>query len=284
MVKNVTTREPSGYLKRRTSSNDQEEPKRESLFTEDFYQTISKISIEDLIPYKKQARQHFDHEKLLNLAQTIREHGLRQPLTVIPSEEASGIYEVVSGERRLRAAKLAGYDRVPCIIIHDGKKAREISLIENLQREDLHPIEEGNAYKALLEEGICNSQLEISTRLGITESQVSEKIKLASLPKEITAEIIENRITTRAELRRIVNSEAEDEMREALRVIKNARTEAPIQSSRLRLNKSKLLEVKLIGNQIEVRRGNLDHIKPEIINMIHQTLISIAAEIKTHEG
>lgn len=280
MVKEVAVREPSEYLRRRSPREESGELKKDSLFSEEFYQQVHRIPITDLVPYKNQARIHFDEEKILALSQTIREHGVRQPLTIIPSENTQGLYEVVSGERRLRAAKLAGLDRVPCIIIHDSQKARRVALIENLQREDLHPIEEGIAYKALLEEGLCGSQLEISQRLGVSEGQVSERLRLASLPREIVDELISKRVTRRADLRKIMNCVSEDEMWMAVHIITQGPELAPIHSSKIRLNKSKLFEIKLVGDQIEVRRGNMEHIKPDLVSMIHQALLNMANEIK----
>src|SRR3990167_11470488 len=96
------------------------------------------FSVEDLIPYKNQARTIFDEEEINKLSETIKEHGIRQPLTILKSINSPNKYEVVSGERRLRAAKLVGLKKVPCIIIRDERHADEISLLENIQRQDLH--------------------------------------------------------------------------------------------------------------------------------------------------
>ena len=90
--------------------------------------------IDKVRPYNEQARTYFDESEIIALSKTIIEHGIRQPLTVIGTDEG---FQVVSGERRLRAAKLAGLKKVPIIIISDDKKAEELSLIENIQRKDL---------------------------------------------------------------------------------------------------------------------------------------------------
>ncbi len=107
------------------------------------------LNVENLKTYSKQARKCFDLEELNKLAETIREHGVRQPLSVIKTEEP-GIYQVISGERRLRAAKISGLEKVPCIILSDTAKVEEIAVIENIQRADLYPIELSNAYTSLL--------------------------------------------------------------------------------------------------------------------------------------
>ena len=130
------------------------------------------IDIERLFPYSKQARTYFDEEKLQNLANTIREYGVQQPLSVIKCEEV-GKYEVISGERRLRAAKLAGLNKVPCIIIKRQEAAEEIAIIENLQRDDLHPIELAKAYNTLLENYNRGDQKKLADKLGLYKSQIS---------------------------------------------------------------------------------------------------------------
>ena len=104
------------------------------------------INVENLIPFKNQARIYFDDKEIENLSESIKRHGIRQPLTIIPYEDNKGIFEVISGERRLKAAKIVGLNKVPCIIIHDRNIAQEIAIIENIHRQDLHPIELGLAF------------------------------------------------------------------------------------------------------------------------------------------
>ncbi|MBO4355849.1 MAG: ParB/RepB/Spo0J family partition protein, partial [Clostridia bacterium] len=111
----------------------------------------SKLSVSDLYPRSNQPRKRFDEEALSELAESIRQNGMIQPIAVRKTDV--GFYEIIAGERRWRAAKLAGLAEVPVIIIDaDDKKTAELSLIENIQREDLNPIEEASAYKSLIEE------------------------------------------------------------------------------------------------------------------------------------
>ena len=161
------------------------------------------INIEDLIPFKKQARTVFDEEELASLSESIRSHGIRQPLTIIPSAEIQDKYEVVSGERRLRAAILVGLKTVPCIVIHDYQKAEEIALIENLHREDLHPVELGVALNSLLNHKVFNSQSEMAMKLSISKTSVSELVQLSRLDEEVQEYLIKNNITLRDKLRKI---------------------------------------------------------------------------------
>lgn len=284
MAKDHATREPSGYLRRR--SNVEAFPpvlQRGSLYTDDLYQTINNILVDDLIPYKNQARSLFNEETLEELARTIKTHGVRQPLTVMPSPDFEGKFEVISGERRLRAAKMAELTRVPCIIIHDQKQAREISLIENLQREDLHPIEEGAAYKALLEEGIYASQQEIAQHLAIPKSQVSELIKLASLPADVARELIDKKITKRAILREISAAASEEEMLSVIRQDEPDKASAPAlttQTYRMRTSQAKILEVRLVGDRFEIKQANTQHIRTDLVETLRQKLLHIAEELR----
>lgn len=283
MAKEFATREPSTYIKRR--SNVEGLPinlQRESLYTENIYQTINNIHVDNLFPYEKQARTLFDEERLQELAKTIREHGVRQPLTVLPVEGSEGHFEVISGERRLRAAKIAGLTRVPCIIVHDPKAARELSLIENLQREDLHPIEEGMAYKSLLDEGIYASQFEISQSLSVAKSQISELIKFASLPKAICQELIDKKIFKRSVLRKIVSASCENDMWAVLKG--EYKVSLPAASSvRMRINQSKLLEIKLVGDRFEIKRGSTQYIRSDLLDLLRQKLMHIVEELKASQ-
>jgi len=161
------------------------------------------ISVNDLIPFRSQARILFDEEEILLLAESIKLHGIRQPLTVLFSNNK---YEVISGERRLRAAKLAGINKVPCIVINDSTQADAIALIENIHRKDLHPIELGTTYKNLLDNKIFNSQFELADKISVNKSQVSEYIKYANLNPEIKNHIIQNKILSREKLREVLKA------------------------------------------------------------------------------
>lgn len=162
------------------------------------------MSVDKLIPFKNQARKIFNEEELLSLADSIKEYGVRQPLTVIKSDD--GQYEVVSGERRLIAAKKAGLERVPCIILKDDNQSDAIALIENIHRKNLHLIELGNAYKKLLENKVFQSQNELAAKVSVAISHVSECIKYASLPPEVQKDILMKGVKGRTGMRKIVNT------------------------------------------------------------------------------
>ena len=125
-----------------------------------------------------QPRRHLDPQELEDLAQSIREHGILQPLLVRPSGEG---FELLAGERRWRAAQLAGLERVPVIVCEaDDRRALEVGLLENIQRADLHFFEEAEGYRRLLEEfGL--TQEELARRLGRSQSAVANKLRLLKL-------------------------------------------------------------------------------------------------------
>lgn len=168
------------------------------------------LPVDKLLPFKGQARRHFDEDSIKALASTIVEHGIRQPLTVLPSAEKSGYYEVVSGERRLKAAKLLNLKQVPCIIITDQKKAEEIAIIENVQRKDLHPIELMQAYQNLMDHKICNTLQEIADKIGVHKSSVVDVLNLRLLPVSIREMLIEHKIKNRDFLRELCKAKPAD--------------------------------------------------------------------------
>ena len=142
------------------------------------YLPISKVE-----SYANQPRKHFDEESLAELADSIREHGILQPLTV--RRLSTGYYQIVAGERRWRAARLAGLTEVPAIIIEaDDRKMTELALIENLQREDLNPIEEAEGYRSLMD-GYHMTQEEAAARVGKSRSAVANALRLLGLCSEV---------------------------------------------------------------------------------------------------
>ena len=134
-------------------------------------------------PGRKQPRKRVDDETLADLADSIRTHGIIQPLTV--RRLSSGYYQIIAGERRWRAAKLAGLSEVPAVIIEaDDRKVMELGLIENLQREDLNPMEEAMGYRTLMEEyGL--TQEETAQRVGKSRPAVANALRLIALPDAI---------------------------------------------------------------------------------------------------
>lgn len=162
------------------------------------------ILVDDLIPYHNQARIHFNDDEIESLSASISMYGVRQPLTVLSSDIHKGKFEVISGERRLRAARLSRLEKVPCIIIEDKKQAEEISIIENIHRLDFHPVELGSALKNLLNSDFINNQSDLAEKLSMKKSVISEHLQYAELNNEVREYLISNNIKSRDILRKVV--------------------------------------------------------------------------------
>ncbi len=144
---------------------------------------VSNLKLSQIDPKGDQPRKHFDKETLEQLAASIAENGLLQPILV--REYGDGRYQIIAGERRFRASKLAGLTEIPAIIMErDDKKVAEIALIENVQREDLNPIEEALGYRALATE-YDMTQEEISLKVGKSRSAITNTLRLLDLPDVI---------------------------------------------------------------------------------------------------
>ncbi|MCR4430283.1 MAG: ParB/RepB/Spo0J family partition protein [Tepidanaerobacteraceae bacterium] len=155
-------------------------------------ENIQEISIKEIRVNQNQPRKHFDEKKIEELAESIKQHGVLQP--VILRKRSEG-YELVAGERRWRAAQKAGVEKIPAIVKElSDLDVMEIALIENLQREDLSPLEEAEAYKKLIEE-FGMTQEELSKRVGKSRSQIANTVRLLNLDDEIKEMIIEEKLT-----------------------------------------------------------------------------------------
>lgn len=153
---------------------------------------IIEADINNIVVNPHQPRRFFDEEKLENLSQSIKTHGIIQPLTV---SKNGNQYELVAGERRFQAAKLAGLKKVPVIVRDvDELEKLELAIIENVQRHDLNPIEEGMAYQKLTEEYQMNQE-EVAVKMGKSRSLVANKMRLLSLPVEVQKGLIDGKIT-----------------------------------------------------------------------------------------
>ncbi len=171
---------------------------------------VREVELGLIKPNPYQPRTEFDDQKLEELARSIEEHGVIQPIIV---RKKDGGYELVAGERRWRAAKKAGIRKIPAIVkeYSDGQML-EIALLENLQREDLNPIEEATAYKQLIEDlGITQETL--SKRIGKSRSVIANSIRLLNLPEEIQNLLAKGKITT-GHARALLSLDNEEEQKQ----------------------------------------------------------------------
>lgn len=198
----IKTRQGSGYLKqlystaRNTAGTTHSHLKNLTTFLVNFV-PVDKVDASEL-----QVRVHFDDAEVQALSHSIKEHGVLQPILVVQDGDR---YKVIAGERRLRASKLAGIERIPARVLSTNDKAtHEIALRENLDRVDLHPLEEGEGYLSLLEAQLYTSHDTIAKAFGKPKSRITECIGFTRLPEETKAELLKRGVKNRALLRQLL--------------------------------------------------------------------------------
>ena len=155
---------------------------------------VLQINIDDIIPNRFQPRISFDEKALNELAASIKEHGIIQPLVL---RKLGSKYEIIAGERRYKAATLAGLSTVPAVISNiDDNKSAEIALVENIQRKDLTAIEEARSYKNLLDKGYL-TQEQLAKKMGLSQSAISNKLRLLNLDDRVQQALLEGKISER---------------------------------------------------------------------------------------
>ena len=158
--------------------------------------SLMTLRVSDIEPNKDQPRKAFEPNALAELADSIREHGILQPVVVraLPG----GVYQIIAGERRWRASRMARLSEIPAIVIEaDDAKVRELALIENLQRQDLTPLEEAEGYRSLMEHSGM-TQEEVAARLGKSRPVVANALRLLNLPKGVKMQLDEGFLTAGA--------------------------------------------------------------------------------------
>lgn len=191
-------------------------------------ENIKNIKIIEIEPNINQARKKFNEEALNELAQSIKTYGIIQPIIV---EKKDGFYRIIAGERRWRAAKIAGLKEVPCIVRdEDEQRNKEISLIENIQRENLNPIEKAIGYKELIDNYNLKQQ-ELADKLGISRTNVTNTLRILNLDKRVIELAIEGKLTE-GHCRSLLAIEDPDKQYEmALRIIEKGQTVRDIERS-----------------------------------------------------
>lgn len=186
-----------------------------SILDDNVYETkkdsVSTVKIGDVEPRRDQPRKAFDDESIQSLADSILIHGVLQPIIVRENINFPGTYEIIAGERRWRAAKMAGLSEIPAITVDgDDLKVAQIALVENVQREDLNPVEEAFAYQALIERfGLTQEQL--SKEVGKSRSAIANMLRLIDLPDEVL-ELLKNGEITTGHARAILGLDDEEKM------------------------------------------------------------------------
>ncbi len=189
--------------------------------TQDSTNTVT-LSISEIEPNRSQPRKSFDEKALGELADSIRQHGIITPILVRPMTD--GGYQLVAGERRWRAARMAGLSEVPVVIREmNDTEAMELALIENLQREDLNPIEEAEGYRVLMDTyGLTQDQ--VAERVNKSRPAIANAVRLLNLPKEVLEQVKSGRLSS-GHARALLSMESTEQMKElAAEVIKKEMT------------------------------------------------------------
>ncbi len=196
---------------------------------------VNKLRVAQIDPKSDQPRKNFDSELLSQLADSIATHGVLQPILV--REMPLGRYQIIAGERRFRAAKLAGLSEIPAIVIEgDEKKAAQLAMIENVQREDLNPLEEAMGYRTLSED-YGMTQEEISAEIGKSRSAIANALRLLDLPAELLSRVADGSITA-GHARAILSLKREsDKFLLADKIIANGLSVRDAEEAARRLNK-----------------------------------------------
>ncbi|MCI7268461.1 MAG: ParB/RepB/Spo0J family partition protein [Mollicutes bacterium] len=224
---------------------------------------IINIKTEQIIPNTYQPRKNFNEEALMELSQSIKEHGIIQPLTV---RKIGEIYELVAGERRWRAARMLSLEEVPCIIVDiTDRESVQIALIENLQREDLNFIEEAEAYYNLIHDHNF-TQEEIAIKMGKKQSTISNKLRLLKLSEKVRELCVNNFLTERHARALLIIPSEELQIKIIKQVVKE---KLNVQATEELINKELL---RLAGEQYKNRNKNITAVFPAklYVNTIKQ--------------
>jgi ParB family chromosome partitioning protein len=223
-------------------------------------EVIIEIALDKIRPNRFQPRKEFKDEKLKELSDSIKKHGLIQPITVVPSV-VPGQYEIIAGERRFRASKLAGVKTIKAIVKQsaDDKQRFDLALIENIQREDLNPIEEAQAFRRLVDEFKHTHEL-IAESVGKERSVITNSLRLLSLPEDIQNLISEGKISA-GHGRILAGIENEKRQKEAVKQIleeklsvRAAEKFSANSKKKQQSNEEKKCEIELINLGEEIQR------------------------------
>lgn len=240
---------------------------------------LKMINIEYIVPNTNQPRTYFDSEAISELSQSIIENGLIQPIIVRPIE--LGQYEIVAGERRFRACQKAMMNEIPCIIEdYDDAKLAQVAIIENIQRENLTPIEEATAYQRLIET-YGYTQMMIANQVGKKQSTIANKLRLLNLPKKVQDSVKNREITERHARALLSLPDASSQVKTLGKVIKQGLN---VQQTEDLIAKGKKDKIKKAP-----KRGVSQHIKLAIntvkqaVDMVHKTGIDLVLDESDQE-
>ena len=219
---------------------------------------IVQVNIDDIIPNRFQPRLSFDDQGLKELAASIKEHGIIQPLVL---RKLGSKYEIIAGERRYKASQMAGLNTVPAVISNiDDNSSAEVALVENIQRRNLTPIEEARSYKNLLDKGYTQEQL--AQKMGISQSSVANKLRLLNLDESVQQALLEGKISERHARSLLILNDAEKEKEWLNRIITERLTVRQLDQELKKLkeeeNKTDIPLVDLSFNAEAIKNNSFD--------------------------
>ena len=213
---------------------------------------LAVINIDDIFPNRFQPRLKFDEEKLSELSDSIRKYGVIQPIVVRP---VNGKYEIIAGERRYKASMMAGRTTIPAVIVNlSDRDSEEIALLENIQRQQLSPIEEAVSYKRILDMGYI-TQDELAKKLGKAQSTIANKVRLLNLDDEVQEALLENKISERHARSLLRLSDKADQVKMLHRII-NARLTVKVTDNEIA--KLKEEKNKQVNKQVQTDDNNIE--------------------------
>lgn len=225
------------------------------------------LDINIIIPNDNQPRTHFENEKIQELSESIKKNGLLQPIVVRPYGD---VYQIVVGERRYRACKLANLEEIPCIVQeYDEKQTATAALVENVQREDLSAIEEALAYQAIIDsQNITQSQL--ATKVGKKQSTIANKIRLLQLPITVQ-EAVRKRDISERHARALLNVKDTEKCNKLLKEIIDKKLTVEQTEKKVKQIKKKKVINKKITQNIKIAINTIN----QAVTMIKQTGVNI---------
>jgi len=258
--------------------------------------SVNKLRIMEIEPNHDQPRKDFDEKALSELAESIEQHGVLQPLVVRPL--ANGAYQLVAGERRWRAARIAGLTEVPVVIKElSDEEVIEIAMIENLQREDLNPLEEALGYRYMMDElGITQEQA--AEKVGKSRPAVANALRLLKLPDEVQ-EMIKNNLISPGHARALLGFDSEDmiiqtaklivkddlSVREVETMVKNSKKTPKIPKQQKRdkfFSEVELALVENLGRKVKIKESKRDAGLLEIEFFDKDDLESLAMKLENY--
>ncbi|GHT96068.1 hypothetical protein FACS1894122_14110 [Alphaproteobacteria bacterium] len=268
---NVKYKEASGSFVKMAAPGGVNFTGRKSVGMENAFGEFFYIRLDKLIPFRNQAREVFDSEEIELLADSIKNYGVRQPLSVMASLMQIGCFEIISGERRAKAARIAGLEKVPCLIIKDNGEADVAAVIENIHRSDLHPVELARAYNSLLTNGTFSSAAELYEALGLNKSSAYEILQILNLPEDVQQALLDNNVRSRDKIRSLMKSKNPSELINSMVSHEHSKNINKISS-----RSSSIMRINFVDGDFSVQNSAIKKLSLEEREKLKQVLLDIA--------